>query len=91
MAIMTLEARSAGTSDPGWSNLAGEATGDGPDEYSTLPSCKRSINTETSNTDALTQHDLETRRSARRSIMISHRESQKEAVKLMPLLTTKFY
>ena len=35
---MTLEARSAGTSVPGRSNLAWQVPGEGPDEHSTWPS-----------------------------------------------------
>ena len=35
---MTLEARSAGTSVPGRSKLAGQVSGEGPDEYSSWPS-----------------------------------------------------
>ena len=35
---MTLEARSAGTSVPGRSKLAGQVSSEGPDEYSTWPS-----------------------------------------------------
>ena len=76
--MMTLEAGPAGTSVPGRSNLVGKVPGEGTDEYSTCssrlgvrrgvntPPCKRSIVAETSNTDTLTQHDLGTRRLARR-------------------------
>ena len=88
---------------PGMSNLAGQVPGDGPDEYSTWPSklwvgrgvntppCKRSIVhvTEASNKNTLTQQDLVTRRSPRKSIVMLYRENQRESARLRPLLTTK--